>query len=176
MKCMECVNTLVQIIFYIFSTVGILVSVYTYRRSVKQKKAEWLSDLSEKFYEGITYKKIRKILDYELIRNQTTVSTQKNPEYQSLKIITKKVFNNQTLSAEELELLEEFVDYMNFFEFIGSIESLKLLQLKEISSMFGYYLEIMDKDWIKDYLKNDKFSLTLYLIEKNKKILPKIKK
>lgn len=67
---MDTIKTLVEIVFFSISTIAVLISFITYRRSIKIKEAEWLNSFSEKFYENEDYKKIRRILDYRDIKHE----------------------------------------------------------------------------------------------------------
>jgi hypothetical protein len=105
----------------IFAIVGGWIAIATYRRNVRVKRAEWLSNLHSKFFEAPTYKRIRQILE------------SKGPEYSAL---GQALSDNQTNPDVEL-----FVDYLNFFEFVGSLSKLEQLSEAEIDGLFDYYLK-----------------------------------
>lgn len=149
-----------EIIFYLVSTIVVSISIFTYRRSIRIKKAEWLSTLSEKFYQNNYYRNIRRILDYP----------ENSEDFENLKLIVQKLVKNQNeFSPDEISLLENFADFLNFYEFIGSLEKLGQLNYEEITLMFEYYLKLMGHyNWILIYLKHDGFDLTLGLIKRIK--------
>lgn len=121
------------------------------------RRAEWLNALFEKYYENEKYKKIRKILDYRDITRK---------EYNSLRLIIKKLLDGQTDQKEaEITFREDFVDYLNFFELIGSNVELKQLELKEVKLMFEYYLNMIKEiDFVVDCPKFDGFERTIALL------------
>lgn len=147
------------IIFFLFSIPAVLISISTFKKTIKIKKAEWLSSLSDKFYRNKRYRKIRRILDYPEIEKDS---------YSKLKISVEKSINDKDIFLqEEISLLEEFVDYLNFFEMIGALEKLKQLNFNEIKIVFDYYLKLIKRhDWIIPFLKCEGFELTFSLIDR----------
>ena len=87
---------------------GGVVTIHTYRRNSGLKRAEWLYQLHQKFYEEAIYKEMRHLIDYE-----------REEQIQKLK----KGIENDC----EDELIESLVDYLNFFDFIASLWKLKQL-------------------------------------------------
>ena len=105
----------------VFAVVGGSIAIATYRRNVRLKRAEWLSNLHSKFFEAPTYKRIRQILE------------SRGSEYAALR---QSLSDNQTNPDVEL-----FVDYLNFFEFVGGLSELGQLSEREIDRLFDYYLK-----------------------------------
>lgn len=106
--------------------IGLFVAVWgvwTYRRAVRTRHAEWLYSLYSKFYEESHYKKTRRLLDYgpagELQRT-----------YDGLR-------------QGDAEVSEPIVDYLNFFEFIAGLWVMKELSTDEICHLFDYYLRLV---------------------------------
>lgn len=157
---MEQTKLIVEILFYIISSIAFIITVFTYTNSIKIKKAEWLSSLSEKFYQNNHYKDIRRILDYP----------EKNPDFDKLKLAINRVINNEyILDSKEISLLEEFVNFLNFFELMGTLEQLGQLKYNEIRLMFDYYLQLLKSmDNVESFLKHEGFKFTLSLT--NRKI------
>ncbi len=156
---MENIKTLVEILFFSVSTVAVCVSIFTYRRSVRIRKSEWLNALFEKYYENERYKRIRKILDYRDIDHK---------EYDSLKGIIKKLLSgDKNLDDTEITFMEELVDYLNFFELIGSFVELNQLKHKEVKLMFEYYLNMIKEiDFLVEYLRFEGFERPISLLNK----------
>lgn len=155
---MENIKTIVEILFFSISTVAVVVSICTYWRSVRIRRAEWLNTLSEKYYENERYKRIRRILDYRDIGRG---------EFSSLERIIKKLLNQEKdLDDAEITFMEEFVDYLNFFELIASFVELNQLKLKEVKLMFEYYLNMIKEiDFVVEYLEFDGFERTIALLD-----------
>src|SRR4051794_3513312 len=99
--CSPDLDSLARLGLQLVGIVTPIVAVVAYRRSVKTRRAEWLSGLHAKFYEAETYKNIRHIVDNE------------PAEFTSFR---------ETVSAGGADkTVENFVDYLNFFEFIASL-------------------------------------------------------
>jgi hypothetical protein len=114
-------------------------AAWTFWRTAKIRRAEWLSNLHAKFFESTNYKTIRRILDYQL-----------EPEFSRLRGAI------QTNNYDEL--VEALVDYLNFFEFVASLERLGQLKTKEISILFQYYLELICKhEFLREYIQTQGF-------------------
>lgn len=129
--------------------IGVFLAVYTYLKTAKLKRAEWLCSLYEKFYEEPQYKKIRRILDY------------KSAELDKIRRGIK--------GGGDEELLELLVDYLNFFEFIGTLWKMKQLSLNEVRMVFEYYIKrVADFDFLMDYIKNEGFENLDVLIKQLK--------
>lgn len=113
----------------VVAIVAFIVGLYQYRRTTEQRRAEWLDQLAQRFYEQPNYKRIRRLLDYE-----------EQPQLANLKaaILDAKTDESRTL-------MEALVDYLNFFEHLGVLEKMKQLTRVEIEDMFGYYLDLIRK-------------------------------
>lgn len=124
----------IDVISKTMAAVGIVIAALNYRKQTKTKRAEWLKELFEKFYEQKEFKEVRKWLE--------------NGD------IEKKINLDETVSEDE----EKFSDYLNFFEFIATLESEGQLKQKDVSNLFDYYLKKLSESpvsmsWIerKDY-------------------------
>ena len=105
------------------------IAAYVYRRNSVLARAKWASSLYEKFYEATTFKQMRDNLD---------------------------CFNDSD-RVNEIVIREEstFTDYLNFFEFIAFLNKSKQLKDSEIDSLFGYYLDCLNRhDRVKQYISN----------------------
>lgn len=132
---------------------GGIVTVYTYWKNSSLKRAEWLYELYEKYYEAKYYKEMRLMIDYG-----------RKEQIEMLK--------NAIENDCEDKLVEELVDYLNFFEFIASLWKLGQLPLKEIAMVFEYYiLRIGDYDFLNKFLVDQHFHHLPELIKvlRNKK-------
>jgi hypothetical protein len=106
--------------------IGVFVAawgVWTYRRAVVTRHAEWLHSLYSKFYEESHYKKTRRLLDY-------------GPADE-----LQRVYDG--LRQGDAELSEPIVDYLNFFEFIAGLWVMGELSTEEIRHLFDYYLRLI---------------------------------
>lgn len=123
--------------------IGIAAAFYgicTYRSSIQQKRAEWLYSLHAKFFEGDSYRRVRRMLDYE-------------PQQ---KIAAAKAALAAPGSSPELE--EQFVDYLNFFELVASFEKLNQLRSREVEMVFDYYIKRLgDYPFVMDYMRDNGF-------------------
>lgn len=123
------------------------VTVYTYWKNSSLKRAEWLYQLYQKFYEEDHYKEIRRILDYD--------------PADDLGRLRYGIENDC-----ECQLVEALVDYLNFFEFIATLWQLKQLTLKELSMVFQYYvLELRKHDFVMEFMHNEGFRSLPALID-----------
>ena len=64
---------------------------------------------------------------------------------------------NDSALVNEIIMKEEpaFTDYLNFFEFIAFLKTSKQLTDSEIESLFGYYLDCLNRhDRLKQYIAN----------------------
>jgi len=84
-------------------------------------RAEWLDGLYTRFYEQSQYKRMRRVLDYEI-----------EPALGTLRKAIEE--------GDGSDATEELVDYLNFFEFLGSLKEMGQLSEREISMMFEYYV------------------------------------
>lgn len=114
--------------------IGVVIAAINYRYQTKTKRAEWLKNLFEKFYEQKEFKEVRKWVESGEIE--------------------KKINLDERVSEDE----EKFSDYLNFFEFIATLESEGQLKLNDVTNLFEYYLKKLKSSpicmsWIerKDY-------------------------
>ena len=114
-------------------------ALWTFWRSAKVRRAEWLSSLHARFYETERYKHVRQVLDYQI-----------EPELTRLRAAV--------ISNEYDDLVEQFVDYLNFFELVASLHQLGQLKQKEIDMLFQYYLSLLSKlDFVRQYVRREDF-------------------
>ena len=97
---------------------------FTYRRSVRTRRAEWLASLHEKFFEGDRYANIRRVLDYR-----------PEPEYSSLV--------SAVTTGTHAQLADELYRYLNFFELLSGLRELGEISDKEIVGLFDYDLRML---------------------------------
>jgi hypothetical protein len=123
----------------ILAVIGGCITIRTYLRTAKTRRAEWLFSLYSKFYEDEKghYKEIRSILDYG-----------PKDQLDKLRQCLKEGGND--------ELAEKLVNYLNFFEFVGSLWKLNQLSIQEIHFLFDYYLRLIDRypeviSFVKEY-------------------------
>jgi hypothetical protein len=120
----------------------------TYRRSVKTRRAEWLSSLHERFFETDRYTTIRRVLDYQ--------------EQPVLSELTKAVH-----VEIHHPLSDEFYRYLNFFELLASLRELGQISKKEILKLFEYDLRLITKhQFIIDCFKRQGFERLPDLLHK----------
>ncbi len=130
---LEVLVKVAQIVGFILAGISLVFTAVTYFKNNKLKRGEWLKSLFEKFYEGKTFSKIRKEIEYERIA------------------IYLQLNENGEVRSEETE--EELVDYLNFFEFIATLVKNGHLRKDEVNQMFGYFLKAINKnDFLKNYL------------------------
>ena len=104
-------------------------AAFVYRRNSALERAKWAWTLYEKFYEAPTLKQMRDRLDCV----------------------------GDSDSVNEIVIKEDpaFTDYLNFFEFIAFLKSSKQLTNSEIESLFGYYLDCLNRhDRLEQYIAN----------------------
>lgn len=126
----------VQIVYMIAGTISAVgtalaaaFAAFVYQRNSAFERAKWSSSLYEKFYEGTTLKQIRERLD--CVKDLDSV--------------------NEIVIREE----PGFTDYLNFFEFIAFLKTTKQLKDSEIETLFGYYLDGLNRhDRVKQYISN----------------------
>lgn len=107
----------IDIISKTVAAIGIVIAALNYRKQTQTKRAEWLKDLFEKFYEGTEYKEVRKWFESGDIE--------------------KKIKPHPDVTQDD----EKLTDYLNFFEFIATLESEGQLKQKDVSNLFDYYLK-----------------------------------
>lgn len=112
------------------------------------QKAQWLTQLFQRFYEGDTYKDIRRKFDYDEMEAL-------------LALIRKDKDPKSTFGSDEQVLFDRFTDFLNFFEFVAYLKELKQLDTDDIKAMFEYYFErIVEVDQtgeIREYLSRSGF-------------------
>lgn len=129
-----------DLILKVSALVGGALAILTFWRTAKVRRAEWLSNLHAKFFEGSAYKQIRRALD----------SSESDAELSQLR--------SSIAADSSSELVEAFVDYLNFFEFVASLRKLRQLKSKEISMLFDYYLRLLCKhEFVRDYIRKHGF-------------------
>ena len=115
---------------------GFLMALYTFRQSVRTKRAEWLASLHKDFFESGRYVNVRRILDYK-----------PEPEYSELR----SAVVNGTYSAATDELHR----YLNFFEFLAGLRKLNQISDDEIIGLFDYDLSLIrEHDYIAQSLES----------------------
>lgn len=125
-------------------------ALHTYRRSQRQRRAEWLDSLYTRFFEQPQYKRMRRLLDYETEPNLTDLRT-------------------AIESGADTEASEELVDYLNFFEFLGSLEELGQISDSEASMLFEYYISrLNDRPFIVAFVKAQGFEQLAARLETRK--------
>jgi len=103
------------------AVLGVPLAFWTYRRSVRTKRAEWLASLHEKFFETDRYTQIRRVLDYR-----------EEPHYAQLAIAVQ--------AGTHHSLADELWRYLNFFEFLAGLHQLRQISETEIVRLFDYDL------------------------------------
>jgi hypothetical protein len=103
---------------------GIPAAYFTYRRSVRTRRAEWLVSLHEKFFETDRYARIRRVLDYR-----------EEPDYSDLIQAVRE--------QKHQPLADEFYRYLNFFELLASLRKLRQISDDEIVGLFDYDLHMI---------------------------------
>ncbi|MDW3098241.1 MAG: hypothetical protein R8J41_09105 [Alphaproteobacteria bacterium] len=126
------------------------IGLSTYVRDLKLKRADWLYQLFEKFYEADTYKTMRRIIDFPV-----------TPEHAALK---RDIADN---AASDLH--ESFSDYLNFFEFILAMEKTGRLHRDEVHMLFEYYLKrLCDYEFILTYAAREGYENLHAYMEKHR--------
>jgi DUF2934 family protein len=132
--------TIFKDIVTILAAPAAVIAYLTYLTSVRQKRAEMLDKLYERFYEKEHYQEIRRLLDY------TPAG-----DYERLKL----ALNDE---LDDHHLCERFVNYLNFFEHIASLEQLGQLKREEIVKLFHYYLELIcRRDFVRAFVRKQGF-------------------
>jgi hypothetical protein len=145
------IKDIVTIAASVVAVVTVLIAIRNYQNSVRQRRAEWLDRLYERFYEKEHYKEIRRILDY-----------QPGADFQNLQ----RALSGQTVDHQ---VCENFVNYLNFFEHVASLWRLKQLSQTEMLMLFEYYLRLLRKiDFVWAFIQHNGFeSLTMLLRQAN---------
>jgi len=135
-----------DVILRLSTLIGGALAVWTFWRTAKVRRAEWLSALHAKFFESPNYKHIRAILDY-----------QSEPDFSRLR---------QSLATGEFDpVVEELVDYLNFFELVASLRRLRQLKAREVSMLFQYYLSLLCRhEFIRAYIQKEGFENLVALL------------
>lgn len=124
----------------------------TFEHTVRLKRAEWLDKLHSKFYESENYKRIRRILDYQL-----------EPDYEQLE----RAVSRKKIDEESCVLAENFVDFLNFFEYIAALRRTGQLSDEEIFMLFEYYLRLLNRrPFVVEYVKKYGFENLSQLLSK----------
>lgn len=139
METLSAVKEVLQTILVAASIVGGIFAVITYWRNIRLRRAEWLFNLYQKFFEEPNYKKMRSILDYR-----------KEPEFSKLRSALARDSRHQ--------LVEDLVDYLNFFEFVAGLWQLGQITLLELRMVFDYYLNnLASIDFVQEFVKTQGF-------------------
>ena len=136
---MQAEPSLLEIIKPLAFVVPALWAALRYHDKVKLQKAEWLEKLHLRFFGEATYKRTRRILDYE-----------SSEEFRHLREnLQSDVYHSD---------VEDFVDYLNFFEFIGHLWEMGQLDDQEIRALFDYYLGLLRKhDFVVRFIRDHSF-------------------
>ncbi len=111
-----------ELVFYVVSSIAAIWALYTYRRSARTRRAEWLLALFKGFFEHEQHKRMRNLLDVKPDQDYAALCA----------CITNDRF------SPDIDALDE---YLNFFDFIAQLEQLRQLKLGEIDKLFHYYLD-----------------------------------
>ena len=110
----------------VIAVAGVIAGYFTYRQSVKTRRAEWLASLHEKFFESNRYGRIERLLDYR-----------QEPELTEL--------SNAVETGTYSELASEFYGYLNFLELLAGLHQLGQISESEILGLFEYDLRVLTK-------------------------------
>lgn len=137
----------VDVLSKIVAAIGILIAAFNYRKQTKTKRAEWLKELFEKFYEKTEYKDVRRWFETGEIEKNITLE--------------------ETVSDDD----EKFTDYLNFFEFIATLEAEGQLKRKDVINLFDYYLrKLKNSPASMQWINNKKYGF-----EKLRNLLSKLR-
>jgi len=132
----------IQTVSFAVAAVGVMLSLITFRKNQRVRKAEWLTKLYEKFYEQEHYKDVRKWIDFGILDEQLKEDADHKKE-------------------------EKLADYLNFFEFIATLEKMKQLRVDEIQNLFAYYLRLLKQSpTCSRYIAENKFKNLRTLLKK----------
>ena len=114
----------------ILGAIAALWAIYVYFTNSRVRRAEWLASLYEKFYEKSDLKAVREILDCE---------AGDSPDISRL--LAKSRLSSRITST--------------FFEFVAVLKKSHQLSANEIESLFGYYLDCLEKcGQVRKYIAN----------------------
>lgn len=132
----------------VLAAAAALLTWLTFWKSLRLRRAEWLSRLYESFYVKPELKAVRAALDYEgEAKRELLRCVESDPE--------------------NAKVLEPLVDYLNFFEFIAVLWTMKQLSLDEIQLLFGYYLRRLGEEpRIVEFCREGGFKNLLRMLEK----------
>jgi hypothetical protein len=106
----------------VVAAVGVVVAARTYRHSVRLRRAEWLRNLFQQYYEQERYRGIRYLLDYRPPRDIEPL--------------------HANLREDKCDsTVESLWDYLNFFEFVAGLAELNQLTERDVRLLFQYPLE-----------------------------------
>ncbi len=131
-----------QVLAMSATAIAFCVAIRQYALSREQRRAEWLDDLSRRFFEDQTYRNMRTLLDYRSA-----------PEFGRLKsAIMTGDFEGCVEMGAELD------QYLNFFERLGALKRLGQLRVGDIRTMFEYYLRLLNREpWLVEYVASNGF-------------------
>ncbi len=131
---LDCWVKVAQIVVYTATTIGILVSAFSYFKNNKVKRGEWLKALYEKFFESDNYKEIRREIEYDRLNSFLDI-------------------DNKGMAQNEINE-EKLVDFLNFFEFISVLQIKKHVSESEVKDLFGYFITALKKnEFIRKYIQ-----------------------
>ena len=111
--------------------VGGGLAVSGYLKNASTRRAEFLCDLHRAFFEGQTYKAVRRNLDDD-------------SENADAKL--------RQLTRDQPE---EFTDFLNFFELVAWLERQGNLSSGDVHALLGYYLDLLNRhEPIRAYIRN----------------------
>lgn len=129
----------------IVGALAALWGIYVYFTNSRLKRAEWLGNLYEKFYERPELKPVREILDCE---------------------------GGHSAAIDKLisEEPAEFSDYLNFFEFVAVLRNSRQLSEGEIEDLFHYYLDCLENCRpVRDYITRKGYERLDLMLKKRAK-------
>lgn len=133
----EDIKDICLMIFFVASSIAVVITGFTYRKNALRSRAEWLHKLYETFYSGDNYKEIRKRIEY----NDRELLT-----------ILKGRYRKGDAKLQNIE--EKFTDYLNYFEFLCYLYEVKQLNEKDIKAMYDYYLrKLKEKNLVFNYIR-----------------------
>ncbi len=111
---------LLQAASYIFGAASAVAAALTYRHNSRQRRATWLFELYQRFYDSASHTQMRERIEA----------------------------GNTKFAEEEADeaLLRQLDDYLNFFEFVTFLVREKQLQRSEALAMFDYPLRHIAND------------------------------
>lgn len=110
---------------------AVIVAAIGYLRNARTRRAEFLWDLHQSFFEKDTYKNVRRKLD------ETSAEAADD------------------LDAYIESEAEEFTDFLNFFELVSYLEKKHNLSLQDVRALLGYYLSLLSNHQrVRSYIRN----------------------